>query len=72
MGRAKIISTEKKEVEIVTTSCSIKYVIPITTENDLGEYIKIERRGEQFILYFTRKPNNPGIIAKDGIVVNFD
>jgi hypothetical protein len=72
MGRAKIISTEKKEIELITTSCSLKYMIPVTTENDLGEYIRIERRENQYIIYFTRKPNNTGVIAKEGIIVSFD
>jgi hypothetical protein len=72
MGRAKILNTENKQIEMVITSCSIKYVIPTTIENDIGEFIKIEKREGHSIIHFTRKPNSPGVIAKEGITVCFD
>ena len=72
MGRAKVLATEKKQIEMITTSCSIKYILPITTELDLGEYIKLERRDGHVIIHFTKKPNNPGVLAKEGITVSFD
>lgn len=72
MGRAKIISTEEKTIKNIITACSIKFVIPIDTNNEIGEYIKMDRKDGEIVLHFTKKNSNPGLFTKDGITISFD
>ncbi len=72
MGRAKIISTDINTMNTIVTSCSVKFNFEINEDICLGEFIRMERKGKEVILHFTKKtPIVVGIVDKP-IIVSFD
>lgn len=72
MGRAKILSIEKNIIATTVTSCSVKFNFQIGEDIGLGEFIKMERKGNEIILHFTKKtPATVGLVDKP-IIVSFD
>jgi hypothetical protein len=71
MGRAKILTSQENTLSVVETSCNIKYIIPLPIDN-VGEYIKMEKKDGQVIIYFTKKTNKVTLDIKEGVTISFD
>jgi hypothetical protein len=72
MGRAKIESKNENTITTTVTSCSVKFNFPISEELGLGEFIKMERKGTDVTLHFTKKNIAKVAISEEPIIVNFN
>jgi hypothetical protein len=72
MGRSKVLSTEETPVKVITTESSFKIVIPNVIGSDIGEYVKMEKRDKEIVLYFAKKIDKAMDIKGGPIVVSFD
>ena len=72
MGRSKVLSTEEKTIKVITTESSYKFVISNVIGSDIGEYVKMDKRDKEIVLYFTKKIDKAMDIKGGPIVVSFD
>jgi hypothetical protein len=72
MGRAKVLATDEKKTIMTTTAVSIKFAIPVPVDNEIGNFIKMDRNEDNIVLHFTKKSFNSSVQSKEGMIVSFD
>jgi hypothetical protein len=71
MGRAKILWTHTRCIEMEASKSLYKYVIPVYSEKDIGSFVKSEIKDGYINLYYQRKIPAEVVEGDDKFKVSF-